>query len=106
MTNYVEARQLKDWLADGGEIALIDVREHGQFGERHPLFAVPAPYSVFESRLAALVPNTGVRLVLCDERGNEDLGSGASTARAITVNAAGRPQVLRDVADVAAQGGC
>ena len=52
------------------------------------------------------VPGSATRLVLCDERGNEDLGSGASTARAITVNAAGRPQVLREVADVAAQGGC
>ena len=52
------------------------------------------------------VPGAATRLVLCDQRGNEDLGAGASAARAITVNAAGRPQVLRTTADVTAQGGC
>ena len=29
-------------LHDGGEIALLDVREAGQFGESHLLFATPA----------------------------------------------------------------
>lgn len=67
MTKTLDATTLKAWLSDGGEIALVDVREHGQFGERHLLFAIPMPYSVFEDRLADLVPNTRVRLVLCDE---------------------------------------
>src|SRR5262245_37175738 len=66
MAGRVDAETLKVWLSDGGEIALIDVREHGQYGEAHPFFAVPLPYSRFELGLPALVPNPAVRLVLCD----------------------------------------
>jgi rhodanese-related sulfurtransferase len=66
MTVWVDAGTLKAWLSDGGEIALIDVREHGQHGQGHPFFAVPLPYSRFELGLAALVPNLATRLVLCD----------------------------------------
>jgi rhodanese-related sulfurtransferase len=66
MTGRVDAVTLKAWLSDGGEIALIDVREHGQHGEGHPFFAVPLPYSRLELGLAALVPNPATRMVLCD----------------------------------------
>jgi rhodanese-related sulfurtransferase len=66
MTGRVDAATLKAWLSDGGEIALLDVREHGQHGEGHPFFAVPLPYSRLELGLAALVPNPATRLVLCD----------------------------------------
>jgi rhodanese-related sulfurtransferase len=66
MAGRVEASTLKAWLFDGGEIALLDVREHGQYGEGHPFLAVPLPYSRFELGLGALVPNPAVRLVLCD----------------------------------------
>jgi rhodanese-related sulfurtransferase len=66
MAGYIDSSTLKAWLSDGGEIALLDVREHGQFGEGHPFLAVPLPYSRFELGLGALVPNPAVRLVLCD----------------------------------------
>ncbi len=66
MTGRVDARTLKAWLSDGAELALIDVRELGQYGEGHPFFAVSLPYSRFELGLPALVPNTGTRMVLCD----------------------------------------
>jgi rhodanese-related sulfurtransferase len=66
MAGRVEAGTLKAWLSDGGEIALLDVREHGQYGEGHPFLAVPLPYSRFELGLGALVPNPAARLVLCD----------------------------------------
>jgi rhodanese-related sulfurtransferase len=66
MTTEVAAPMLKSWLSDGGEIALLDVREAGQFGEAHPFFAVPLPYSRFELRLTELVPNPAARVVLCD----------------------------------------
>jgi rhodanese-related sulfurtransferase len=65
MTGYIDARTLKAWLSDGDEIALLDVREYGQYGEGHPFLAVSLPYSRFELDLAALVPNPAVRLVLC-----------------------------------------
>jgi rhodanese-related sulfurtransferase len=67
MADQVDAQTLKSWLSDGAEIALIDVREAGQFGEAHPFFAVPLPYSRFGPSLWRLVPNPAVRLVLCDE---------------------------------------
>jgi rhodanese-related sulfurtransferase len=66
MTGRIEARTLKVWLSEGAEIAFIDVRELGQYGEGHAFFAVSLPYSRFELGLPALVPNTATRLVLCD----------------------------------------
>jgi len=66
MVGHVDPRTLKKWLSDGREIALIDVREHGQYGEGHPFFAVSLPYSRLEIALPALVPNPATRMVLCD----------------------------------------
>ena len=80
MTATIDAATLKAWLSDGGEIALLDVREAGQFGEGHLFFAVPLPYSRFELALPALVPNPAVRLVLCD--GGEDALAARAAKRA------------------------
>jgi rhodanese-related sulfurtransferase len=66
MSTRTDARTVKSWLSDGGEIAFLDVREYGQHGQGHPFFAVSLPYSRFELSLPALVPNPTVRLVLCD----------------------------------------
>lgn len=54
-------------LHDGGEIALFDVREAGQFGESHLLFATPLPYSRLELDIGTLAPRKSVRIVLCDD---------------------------------------
>src|SRR3954471_24048537 len=59
--------QLKTMLHDGGELALFDVREAGEFGESHLLFATPLPYSRLELDVAALAPRRTARIVLCDE---------------------------------------
>ncbi len=80
--NAVDAPTLKAWLSDGSEIALLDVREPGQHGAGHPLFAVPLPYSRFELGLKALVPNPGARLVLLDEN-DGTAARAASRAQAI-----------------------
>ena len=66
MTGRIDARTLKAWLSDGAEIAFIDVRELGRYGEGHAFFAVSLPYSRFELGLPALVPRLATRLVLCD----------------------------------------
>ena len=63
----VSAKKLKAMLHDGGEIALLDVREAGQFGESHLLFATPLPYSRLELDVGALVPRKSARIVLCDD---------------------------------------
>src|SRR5580704_6719979 len=82
MTPAIDAPTLKAWLSDGSEIALLDVREHGQYGAGHPFFAVPLPYSRFEVGLPALVPNPAVRLVLCDD-GDGVAARGAGRAHAL-----------------------
>ena len=63
----VTARILKDWLTDGQEIALLDVREEGSFGRGHMFLAVNLPLSRLELSVGRLVPRQSTRIVLCDE---------------------------------------
>ena len=65
----VEAKTLKQWLHDKSEIALFDVREHGQYGESHLFLATSVPYSRLEFDAARLAPRKSVRLVVYDEDG-------------------------------------
>ena len=53
-------------LHDGEELALLDVREAGEFGASHLLFATPLPYSRLEADVFRLIPRRNVRIVLCD----------------------------------------
>ena len=57
---------VKPLLTDGGEIAFLDVREVGQYGEGHPFFAVNTPYSRLEIEAGARLPCKGTRIVLLD----------------------------------------
>ena len=66
MPKTVDATRLKAMLNDGDELALLDVREEGQFGVAHMLYAIPLPYSVLEMRLRILVPRRSTRTVLVD----------------------------------------
>jgi rhodanese-related sulfurtransferase len=63
----VDVATLRGWLADGGEIAFLDVREEGQHGEGHPLLAVNLPYSRLELDIGRLVPRLKCRMVLVDD---------------------------------------
>ncbi len=67
MSKYIDAPTLKAWLSDGGELALLDVRELGQYGLSHPFFAIPLAYSRLELRLRALVPNQSTRIAVYDD---------------------------------------
>ncbi len=67
--HLVDAPTLKDWLHDGREIALFDVREHGQYGEAHLFHAVSLPYSRLEGDVLRLAPRKSVRLVVVDADG-------------------------------------
>ena len=66
-TRLLTPAALQNALHDGREIALLDVREDGQFGEDHLLFATPLPYSRLELGIAPLVPRKTARVVLCDD---------------------------------------
>lgn len=76
----LSAQHLKEWLHDGHEIALFDVREPGPFGEGHLFYAVPLPYSQLERRVTVLAPNLSVRIVVYDD--GEDHDSVAYLAQA------------------------
>lgn len=67
MIPSIDAGTLQQWLHDGEELALIDVREAGQFGEGHLFFAAPVPYSQLEIDIGRLIPRTGTRTVVHDD---------------------------------------
>ena len=90
MISSIAPATLKRWLHDGQEIALLDVREQGQFGEAHLFYGVPLPYSQLESRIALLVPRRNVRLVVYDDGADED---GVATRAAKQLVALGYDQV-------------
>ncbi|MDA1185856.1 MAG: rhodanese-like domain-containing protein [Acidobacteria bacterium] len=65
--NTIAAHDLKPLLTKQGEIAFLDVREQGQYGEGHPFFSVPFPYSRLEAMAATLLPSTYPRLIVFDD---------------------------------------
>ncbi len=66
----VDVAAVREWLADGDEIAFVDVREEGLHGEGHPLLAVNLPYSRLEIDIGRLVPRMSCRIVLVDDGDN------------------------------------
>lgn len=79
MISFISPETLKGWLHDDQEIALLDVREQGQFGESHLFYAVPLPFSLLETKIAQLVPRRSARVVVYDD--------GAENARVATAAA-------------------
>lgn len=62
----VSAVQAYEMIHDGRPLATLDVREAGQFGEGHTLFAAPLVYSQLEIRVGQLVPRLSERVLLID----------------------------------------
>src|SRR5580658_8618600 len=69
-------------IGDGGELALVDVREELIFSQSHLLLARSVPLSRLEIRFAPLVPRKATRIVLCDD----DDGLAARAAAVLTHN--------------------
>jgi rhodanese-related sulfurtransferase len=63
----VDPHTVKAMLLDGGELALIDLREELIFSRSHLLWARSVPLSRLELRFARLVPRRDTRIVLCDD---------------------------------------
>ena len=83
LPNPITALALREMILEGGELALLDLREEGTFGDGHLLFAVPATLSRLELVIDGLAPRPDVPIVLCSggdgdetliERGAERLG--------------------------------
>ncbi len=66
----------RNWLADGEEIAFLDLREEGPHCDGHPLLAVNLPYSRLELDILRLVPRKSTRIVLVD--GNDEIAARAA----------------------------
>jgi rhodanese-related sulfurtransferase len=70
----LSAAAVMELIVSGGELALIDLREEGTFGDGHLLFAVPVPLSRLEFIIGDLVPRRDVPIVLCaGGDGDDDL---------------------------------
>jgi rhodanese-related sulfurtransferase len=85
MSNSTPPRPLapaavKAMLGDGGELALIDVREELIFSRSHLLWARNVPLSRLELRFARLVPRKDTRIVLVDD--NDGLAARAAAVLA------------------------
>ncbi|MEM8972599.1 MAG: rhodanese-like domain-containing protein [Pseudomonadota bacterium] len=78
MVDFVSSEIVRTWLSDGQELAFLDVREYGEYGESHPLFVIPVAYSEFEDRLVHVAPNRQVRMVLVD--GNDGIAQKAAAS--------------------------
>jgi rhodanese-related sulfurtransferase len=77
VTHSISPRDLRAALWEGGELALVDVREELIFSQRHLLLARSIPLSRLELKFAQLVPRRSTRVVLCDD--NDGLAGRAAT---------------------------
>lgn len=71
MIKSITPIQLQTFLSDQQEIALFDVREHGQYGEGHLFFGCSLPYSRLEFDIARLAPRKNCRIVIYDQDGKD-----------------------------------
>ncbi|MEX2643539.1 MAG: rhodanese-like domain-containing protein [Acetobacterales bacterium] len=67
MTRSVTPEAVKEMIRGDGELAILDVREEGEFTEGHLLLACNVPISRFELLVRDLVPRHDVPVVLCDD---------------------------------------
>lgn len=70
MNREVDAIELRSWLHDGEEIAVLDVRDGGPYARSHILAASSAPLSAFETSVPSLVPRRSTRVVVVDDDGS------------------------------------
>lgn len=76
-TPLISPQQLRKMFDDGGEVAVLDVREEGVYShDGHLLRVSNVPLSVLELRVPALVPRPATRIVICD--GGEGLAAKAA----------------------------
>ncbi len=63
----IDCPTLRGWIGDGGELALLDAREEGEFGASHLFWANPCPLSRAELRIPSLLPCKATRVVCVDD---------------------------------------
>jgi len=78
----------RTWLADGQELAVLDIRDPAVVGYASPLFATNLPAERVKGELGLFVPRKVVRTVLADA------GDGAAARLADELAASGWPNVF------------
>ncbi|MGH6859989.1 MAG: rhodanese-like domain-containing protein, partial [Phyllobacterium sp.] len=56
----------RDWLADGLELAVLDIRDPAEVGYASPLFATNLPAERVKAEISRFIPRSVVRTVLLD----------------------------------------
>jgi len=73
LSTFISAEELRARIVAGPELALVDLREEGEFANRHLLFAISIALSRLELTFAALIPRRTVPIVLCEKGVSTDL---------------------------------
>jgi rhodanese-related sulfurtransferase len=81
VTKRISPAALKAAISDGGELAILDVREEGEFGTAHLFWASPLPLSRLPLMAKALVPNPAARVVVTDDGPSNHRGLAERAAR-------------------------
>ena len=69
MASIISPKGLHELLDSGASLALIDVREHGEFNSSHIAGFTSLPRRLLEFEMGYLAPFAGVRVVVCDDDG-------------------------------------
>ncbi len=67
MNSEINTETLEHWITDKESFAIIDVREHGEYGSGHIFLATPLPYSQLEQRITRLVPHLQTKIIVYDK---------------------------------------
>lgn len=79
----MDSGTLRALMREGGEVALLDIREQGEFGQCHLFWAVNAPLSRIEFEAPRLMPRPATKIVVT-AAGDAGLGRrGAETLAAM-----------------------
>ncbi|HYB40139.1 MAG TPA: rhodanese-like domain-containing protein [Candidatus Methylomirabilis sp.] len=81
MPREIAAATLAHLLETGSTLALIDVREHGEYNLAHIPGASSVPRRQLEARMGRLVPFRGAQVVVCDDNGRRAALAAATLAR-------------------------
>jgi len=67
--NFISPSDLNQLINSSNEIAVIDVREQGDFGKEHILLCANIPLSHLEIKVPVWIPRKGTQIVICDFEG-------------------------------------
>lgn len=63
----IDSTTFRQWLADGEELAVLDIRDSATVGYASPLFATNLPAAQVEAEIDRFIPRKSVRTVLADD---------------------------------------